>query len=432
VKVNPMPTVEIKDQDQSNLPFEEIVSGLVAHVKELWWSCDSNLPDLGPVFSLNEKKARESKLVISLDRLGEELKQASLERPDRQALQDRLFPLAGDFLKTTFNLEDRHLAALTSYGFAESIEEFVRQARQFDPLISAADIYQAGRNAWTMIFLQYLMSYPVKMMPAILGFSLLYPYSDNYLDDPGIPAEGKTEFSRRFKQRLEGLPVPAANAMEQKIFELVGMIESQFDRQLYPQVYASLMAIYRAQVKSMRLQLQNASPYEMDVLGLVFEKGGTSVLADGYLVAGNLSQFQRMFYFYYGAFTQFMDDLEDVELDRQGGIMTVFSQTARHWPLDALTSRLIVFGNGLLDDLSHFSVAGLGTLEEIMRKCITPLLIDSAGQVGHLYGRQYIAELERHSPYRFSQLKKVRRQVERRFSVEEIVETIIRAGNPAG
>lgn len=423
-----MPSFEKNSQIKTDLPLEDIVSGLVAYIKELWWSCDSSMPDLGPVYSLDEKKIRESKLVKFLDRMGLELKQASLDRPSRQELTDRLFPLAGDFLKTTFALEDRHISALTSYGFAESIEEFVRQARQFDPRISAADIYQAGRNAWTMTFLQYLMGLQVKMTPAIVAFSLLYPYSDNCLDDPGIPATDKAEFSNRFKQRLEGTAVPSTNEVERKIFDLVGMIEGQFDRALFPDVYASLKAIYRAQVKSMRLQSPHSSPYEMDVLGLVFEKGGTSVLADGYLVAGNLDPNKRMFCFYYGAFTQFMDDLEDVEKDRHDGIMTVFSQTARSWPLDAVTSQLIVFGKGLLDKLALFPVPRLETLEEIMRKCITPLLIDSAGQIGHLYSRRYLNELERHSPYRFSQLKKVRTQVERRFSMEEIVETILRAG----
>jgi hypothetical protein len=107
--------------------------------------------------------------------------------------------------------------------------------------------------------------------------------------------------------------------------------------------------------------------------------------------------------------------------------MTLFSQTARRWPLDAITSRLIVFGQGLLDELTQFQVSGLDTLEEIMSKCITPLLIDSAGRSGNLYSREYLNELERHSPFRFSRLKKVRRQVERRFSMEEIVSLIIRA-----
>ena len=422
-----MLAVDIKEQVTANLPFEDIVSGLVAHFKELWWSCGSSLPDLGPVYSPKEKKACESKLVNCLDHLGEEMKQISHDRPDRRALQDRLLPLAGNILKTTFGLEDRHIAALTSCGFAESVEEFVRRARQFDPDISATDIYQAGRNAWSMNLMQYLMGMLVEVTPAVLAYSLLYPYSDNYLDDPGIPAKVKATFSHDFERRLEGMPVQAANTTEQKIFELVGMIEGQFDRQLYPEVYASLMAIFRAQTKSMRLQLPNASPYEVDVLGLVFEKGGTSVLADGYLVAGSLTPFQREFLFYYGAFTQLMDDLEDVEQDRHDGIMTVFSQTACHWPLDAVTNRAIVFGNGLLDAMSHFHVTGLETLEEIMRKCITPLMIDSASHVGHRYSRGYMVELERHSPYRFSQLKQLRRKVARRFSTEEIVEIILLA-----
>ena len=278
-----------------------------------------------------------------------------------------------------------------------------------------------------MNLMQYLLGRPVEVTPAVLGYSLLYPYTDNYLDDPARPASRKAAFSRAFERRLAGLPVTPADPWEQKTFELVGLIEGQFDRRLHPEVYASLMAILRAQGKSLRLQLPGASPYEMDVLGLTFEKGGTSVLADGYLVAGSLTPLQQEFSFYYGAFTQLMDDLEDVQQDRRAGIMTVFSQTAGRWPLDAVTSRLIVFGNGLLDAMGQFQVAGLETLEEIMRKCITPLLIDSASRAGGLYSHDYLAELERHSPYRFAQMKKVRREVSRRFSTEEIVEMILRA-----
>jgi hypothetical protein len=116
-----------------------------------------------------------------------------------------------------------------------------------------------------------------------------------------------------------------------------------------------------------------------------------------------------------------------VEQDRRAGIMTVFSQTAGRWPLDAVTSRLMVFGNGLLDAMQHFQIAGLEPLEEIMRKSITPLLIDSASQVGQWYSRAYLAELERHSPYRFSQLKRVRRKMQRRFPTEKVLETILLA-----
>jgi hypothetical protein len=177
----------------------------------------------------------------------------------------------------------------------------------------------------------------------------------------------------------------------------------------------------------MRLQFPNASPYEVDVLGLVFEKGGTAVLADGYLLTGSLSAFQREFSFYYGAFTQLMDDLEDVEEDRRSGIMTLFSQTAGHWPLDAVTSRAMLFGKGLLEQMGGFQSPGLDTLNEIMRKCITPLMIDSVGRVGHLYSRPYLDELERHFPYRFARLKQLRRKGVRRFPAEAIIEKLVRA-----
>jgi hypothetical protein len=404
-----------------------MVSRLVAQFKELWWGGAPGLPGLGPLYTLNEQKAHEAGLGNSLDKLGEELQRIARERPDQAALQERLLPLAGVILKTSFGLEDRQVAALSSYGFTEAVGEFVRQARQFDPQISAADIYQAGRNAWSMNLMQYLLGLPVEVTPAVLAYSLLYPYSDNYLDDPAIPSGIKAAFSRAFERRLSGLAVQAANPWEQKIFGLVGMIEGQFDRQLHPEVYASLAAILQAQTSSLQLQLPHASPYEMDVLGLTFEKGGTAVLADGYLVAGSLTPLQQEFSFYYGAFTQLMDDLEDVEQDRRAGIMTVFSQTAGRWPLDAVTSRLMVFGNGLLDAMQHFQIAGLEPLEEIMRKSITPLLIDSASQVGQWYSRAYLAELERHSPYRFSQLKRVRRKMQRRFPTEKVLETILLA-----
>ena len=431
-EVDPMLAADIKEPLTAALSFDGMVSELVTRYKELWWSCATDLPELGPTYSLNEKKAREAHLSGSLEQLGEQLKQIAHVHPDRQALQEQLFPLAGTILQTSFDLANRHFVALTSYGFTEAVIEFVRQARQFDPQISATDIYQAGRNAWSMNLMQYLLGLPVAVTPSVLAYSLLYPYSDNYLDDPGRTAKEKAAFSRAFEQRLQGQAVIPDNPVEQKIFELVGMIESQFLRSRYPDVYASLMAIFRAQAASLRLQAPQGSPYEVDVLGLTFDKGGTAVLADGYLVAGSLTPLQQEFSFYYGAFTQLMDDLEDVQADRQAGIQTVFSQTAGRWPLDAVTSRLMVFGNGLLEAMQQFHVAGLDTLEEVMRKCITPLLIDSASRAGSLYNRGYMAELERHSPYRFGQLKKVRRKVSQRFSTEEIVEMILRAEATGG
>jgi hypothetical protein len=68
-------------------------------------------------------------------------------------------------------------------GFLEATTAFARMARRFDPAITSAEIYQAARNVWTANFLQLLLGMPVRVTPAIFAYSMLYPYSDNYLDE---------------------------------------------------------------------------------------------------------------------------------------------------------------------------------------------------------------------------------------------------------
>jgi hypothetical protein len=67
---------------------------------------------------------------------------------------------------------------------------------------------------------------------------------------------------------------------------------------------------------------------EIDVLAIGLEKGGTSILADGYLVGNTLSSAPAAFLFGWGAFLQLADDLQDVRLDGQAGLFDHFFQTA--------------------------------------------------------------------------------------------------------
>ena len=126
------------------------------------------------------------------------------------------------------------LETLLECGFLEATTEFARMARRFDPAITSEDIYQAGRNVWTANFLQLLLGIPVRVTPAIFAYSMLYPYSDNYLDNPAIPTATKLGFNARFRTRLAGEPLAPRDRHEQIISDLVGIIEGQFDRARYP------------------------------------------------------------------------------------------------------------------------------------------------------------------------------------------------------
>ena len=106
-------------------------------------------------------------------------------------------------------------------------------------------------------------------------------------------------------------------------------------------VYASLLAIHHAQEQSIRLLRRGlARPAGVDVVRLSFDKGGTSVLADGYLAAGSLSGEQARFVFNWGVLLQLADDLQDVRQDCQDGMLTVFTEHSGRAPKRALNPSL--------------------------------------------------------------------------------------------
>jgi hypothetical protein len=391
----------------------------------LWWECDTSLPDLGPAYTPSEQADREAQFNRFLASLNAEFERMPSGGPQRQAAQARIRDAALGFARSALDFEERHIEAIRSYGFAEVAAQFARMARRFDPQLSDEAIFQASRNVWSMNFMQLFLGLPVQMTPAIFAYSMLYPYSDNFLDDPNLSRQAKLAFNERFRRRLMGDKIQPTDANEQKISDLIAMIEGQFDRYSYPQVYESLLAIHLAQSKSLALLRRDVSPYEVDVLGICFEKGGASVLADGYLVNGRLSQEQREFMFYYGTFTQLVDDLEDVQQDLAGGLMTVYSHTARHWPLDAVTNRTFHFGNKVMQAIERMPAPGAQPLVEIMRKHVTPLLVAQAGSSSRLYTRPYLRNIEPHSPVRFAFIRQQRKKLSRQsLSLTGLVEAL--------
>jgi hypothetical protein len=142
-----------------------------------------------------------------------------------------------------------------------------------------------------------------------------------------------------------------AGRFEEQTWALVSLIESQYRRAEHPEVFASLCGIHRAQAKSVELQ-RAAGASACDVLEIVFEKGGTSVLADAWLAAGTLTPIAVEFAFAWGVALQLGDDLQDVAADARDGIRTAFSEAAGREPLDAATNRAFHFGARVLSDLA--------------------------------------------------------------------------------
>jgi hypothetical protein len=391
-----------------------VVPQLVAKFTALWAEGGAGRPTLGRTFTPRERSGKEKALARFVAALRAETKSMPLTPAEREACQKRIFSAFDRFARRALDWEDRHLDILFGGGFDRGAEEFVRMARDFNPGVSSGDVFQACRNVWVANGLQRLLGLPVRLTPAIFAYSLLYPYTDNYLDDPATTDEIKQAFNLRLRSRLEGEDAAPANPREKTIFDLISMIEGDHDRSRHPQVFESLLAIHQAQAKSLRLLRSDGPRTEEEIVAISLEKGGTSVLADGCLAAGHLAPDQAEFLFGLGAFLQLMDDLEDVVEDGEAGLKTIFSRAAGRQPLDAVTDRTFRFGARVLEPLDGFGVPDAEPLRELIRSSLSQGVVTTAGRFGRLYTRSYLRGLEAHSPFRFAFNNRQRRKLLRR------------------
>jgi hypothetical protein len=358
----------------------------------MWQSCSGHMPRLRQSYTPQEQARREAD-AEKFVRATEKSIASGLRDAESAVLQ--AFAV---FARAALDLDDAHLKLLVQ-GFPYLARGLAEQARRFDPALSASDIFQASRNVWTAAGLQVLLGQPLQLTPAIFAYSMLYPYTDNLLDDPRTPADAKRAFNRRLRARLQGESPAPADHREQKIWALVENIESQYDRIQHPDVYRSLLAIQNAQEESTGLRAEAGLPPDQVLQG-VFAKGGASVLADGYLAAGLLTRQEEEFAFGWGVLLQLADDLQDVAEDLAAGTATLFSQTSAE-PLDVVTNRVFEFGELVFARLDVFQAPCVEPLKELIRQSAAILLITGAGAAQDRHTRSYIQELERHSPFRF-------------------------------
>jgi hypothetical protein len=390
----------------------DLVSRLRDMFVGVWHDADPATTIDGPAYTPAEHESNEGQLRAFVDLLTRESRRAGRRRDVDAAGERRIVGAFTTLATGALRWDGRHLEPLLSNGFRDALRAFPIRARCFDSSLRAADIYQAARNALTMHCLQALLGVSVESTPAVLGYSLLYPYTDNLLDDESLDVAAKLAFSQRLADRLRGREVEPAGPREARIFQLVAMIEGQYPRARFPGVFASLLSIHHAQERSIAL-LAGATPLpRRTIVGIGVEKGGTSVLADGYLVAGALTPAQVGCIFGLGVFLQLRDDLEDVEDDEALGLATVFS-TRRDGCLDRPTARALAIGADVLGRLDCFDAPTARPVRDIMARSLLQTIADAAASFPTRYTPAYLSELERRSPFRFAYLAAQRRRLSR-------------------
>ena len=383
------------------------IQSYIEYFTKIWEKSPNNLPSFHREYLPDEQLIREN----NYEQFQQNLKKLQSRKKAVQTHKNpgnTFFPLFKNFLETVFDFEKEQLRIILSERFKNVSKDFFYRAREFGPELKPENIYQGIRNVWIMNGVQLMMDLPVEITPSVFAYSMIYPYSDNFLDDPTISEGDKKEFSNRFNNRLHGEKVKPLNFTEEQLFRLVGMFEYQFPRNGFPLVYESLYAIQQGQTNSLKLLQNNGLP-ESGIQNICFEKGGASVLADGYLVAGRLTQEQEQALFGYGIYLQLLDDIQDVKEDADADTKTMFSCLNRQ-NLGEFVNQTIHFGRIVLEEMKCFSGIRNDDFLDLMNRSIETMIIESVGLNPVYYSEKYLQELEKHSPLRFGFLRKKRSQ----------------------
>jgi len=380
----------------------EWVREQVAKSKGAWRRAGGGERQGAPRFAVETQRRREQAYDRSLRAVERVARDAA--GSDRAQTQQELIACFARFAAEALDLGPEAIELITG-GFLPAGIELARWAQGFDPHLSRAGVIQATRNAWTACGLQPLLGAQLKLTPAILGYSLIYPYSDNFLDGKGTAREEKLSFSERFGRRLRGEHPASADEDEACLWQLVGLIERQYPRGAYPAVYASLLAIHRAQAESIGQMDAGAELCEEELLGITCGKGGTSVLADACLVRGSLTESEAEFAFGWGVLLQLGDDLQDLAEDLERGSLTLFTRAAREGqPLDGPAAQLLCFGEDVFARLEALPRAH-AILRDLLRKSWRSLVLMAVARHAEFFSAKFAAELEAESPFRFAFLR---------------------------
>ncbi|MBL4560543.1 MAG: hypothetical protein JKX79_06115 [Labilibaculum sp.] len=369
-----------------------------------WNNCPEHFPVSNKRFSYLEKRIWEMKFDRFIKFMRRE---ANFEQPDKKEILQK----SRSFFKDSLSYSPDQLKFIFSDEMIIATKDFIKKAWEFDPELGNDEIYQALRNVWIMLGLQSFFGLEVKITPSFLAYSLLYPYTDNLIDDAFIDNEEKINFCKRFALRLAGEAVESESISESRIYDLAAMIESEFDRKNYPEIYRSLLDIHNAQTKSLALLSDKPLLSEEETFKICIAKGATSVIADGYLVLGKLDKKQFNFLYEYGAYLQILDDLQDARQDYLDGIRTCFSRKLPYGNLDKLLCKTYFLGKAFhqsLKDLYPNEISFHG----LIQKSFGLLFLSSIFENQEDFSNDFIQKMEKHTPFRFSYLNKQKTELE--------------------
>ena len=280
------------------------------------------------------------------------------------------------------------------FQFESETKRFIKKAYVFDEKLDNEQIIQSIRNYFIYAMIVYFQGEKQEASDVIVAYSLLYPYTDNVLDDVNITMEEKVHMDNFINMKLKEEYCTPHSSVEEKIGVLLERILHNYKGIQKEKVRMTLLLLLDAQHKSIGQIDNRTDMMHSDVLNLSAYKGGTSVLADYLLATDNYDDNEIIFYMKFGFILQLVDDLQDITEDENKGSRTLMTIAKSKDELEETVYRLLWY---IYEVFQGVNFKNERLKKFAMRHCIGIVLI-SAVVNEELFSDEYIRAAEEYLP----------------------------------
>lgn len=387
--------------------FEEILP--------LWKSMPETFPDFLYVYGEEEKAENEEHFKQHIELLKKEFSLFPEEEGERPAWKAGI-----DRLILAFVSGERILNISGSMGrelfldFEREAKQFIRRARSFDSELNMDSIWQGMRNYFIYAMITDLQDQKQNCSDPIFAYSLLYPYTDNYIDSHLRSRAEKEQYNRLIKAVLRGEACSPSNPLEEKTVRLLHMLLGFYQKEKKAEVADLLLLMLEAQEMSIIQQKRPGFGKKdqlsgEDILRISAYKGGISVLNDYIFGVAMPKKEEVIFYLKFGLILQFADDLQDIAEDEKEHSRTIMTGAAKSGNLEAKVNKLLHFIRCVMDE---FEPRNAGLKEFSVKNCILMTLAETISNRKYFSGN-YLKRIEQHLPFHPAFLEEMSKQQRR-------------------
>lgn len=368
--------------------------------------------DIFPYITSEQKKENEALIQEFFRRIQKKIQKKPGETEAQRQWEKELEQEFCDFLQKEKMLSlSEWMSRELLDAFTCETKRFVNRVRSFDETLNEAQIWQTLRNYFIYAMIVEMQGETQNAKNPILAYSLLYPYTDNYIDDEQILPKEKERYNRMIASRLKEEPVFPQNPLEEKTCRLLDMILNEYKGMERKKVAWTLLQLLEAQNCSIRQQ--KAALPEEEILEISIRKGSASVLADYLFSTVDWLEYEEVFYLKFGFLLQLVDDLQDIEEDRRTGshtlMTTAYEQQTRirgQQYLEQRVNRLLWFSWNVIRE---FKPRNPGLKGFILKNCVEITLLTAAINP-QFFSKKYLLALEPYLPLSLEFLKKIKKQ----------------------